>query len=137
MTTTPNPVILCGPPGVYTVAERQCFTCKVVGPHVTKFLGAMYGYDYHCLACRVTDADGHLTVADERDIAYWDSIVEHALPAEVFDRYLNAEWNAYDPALLPEDEKAAIAAWDAMKVEVRAHHERIAAEKAQTNGANQ
>lgn len=143
MTIDLNAVVLCGPPGVYTVAERECFSCKVVGPHATKWLGTMYGYDHHCLTCRTTDADGHLKAEGESGTAYWDSVVEHALPTDMFERYLHAEDLAYDPALLEPDEKEAVAAWDAMKDEVRAHHERIAAEKAaaadaaRTEGADQ
>jgi hypothetical protein len=127
--------ILCGPPGVYTVAERECFSCKATGPHATKWLGTMYGYDHHCLTCRTTDADGHLKTEDERGVAYWDSVVAHALPTEMFERYLHAEDLAYDPALLAQDEVEAVAAWDAMKAEVRAHHESVRAAAELMKGA--
>ena len=92
-------VVACSAPGIYGRTERTCFACGQTGLHISEWLGVGYGYDHHCVSCRVTDQDGHLEQPTPETTAHWNQVAERCvLPTYLFDAYVHADTFFSTPA---------------------------------------
>lgn len=130
-------VILCGPPSVVKVVERECEPCGATTTQVEKFLGVWYGHDFHCLTCRRTDQEGF---GDEPatglDLATWDRYANDPVPTELFDAAVDAEIEATfqrptgDAAVDKAREAELDRAWSETRAAVHAHWAAVVERKA-------
>jgi hypothetical protein len=107
MTCTPFTIgniqgIACGGTKFATRRLMRCPTCEMNTEHVEYFMGVYYGFDHTCTLCGDRWGDGELfprpfrkawrteaTRKARRDLA-------HALPRDVYERRLRAEFRRYD-----------------------------------------